>query len=155
MLLNKNIGLILIGLLYTCSAYAVPTCALSVVTDVAFGTYDPFNATALDTNGQLNVTCSGSGNTPTFTVSLNTGNLGSYTPRRMSSGPETLNYNLYINTARTTIWGDGTSGTSVVSETRNCKNAGCNYIVYSRIPALQTTAAVGAYSDSITVTLTF
>lgn len=155
MLFNKKLRLGFIALFYTCHVYAVPTCTLNIISAVGFGSYDPFSATPLDSNGQLNVTCAGTGTTPDFTLTLSSGNAGSYTPRQMASGLQTLNYNLYLNAGRTTIWGDGTSGTSVVSETRNCKAAGCNYVVYGRIPASQTSAAVGSYSDSITVTIVF
>ena len=47
-----------------------------------------------------------------------------------------LNYNLYLNSARTTVWGDGTGGTSVLTVTLNA-NVTRNQTVFSRVPARQ------------------
>lgn len=55
------------------------------------------------------------------------------------------------NTARTIIWGDGTSGTSIVT-VNNVRNT--TRTVYGRIPALQDVRA-GSYSETLTVTVTY
>ena len=73
----------------------------------------------------------------------------------MASGSNTLNYNLYRDAARTTIWGDGSGGTSFfqVSVLPLLPTSG-TVTVYGRIPALQD-AHTGSYSDSIVATITF
>lgn len=48
-----------------------------------------------------------------YVVTLSTGISGTYAARTMVSGPNTLTYNMYVDTARTQIWGDGSPGTSV------------------------------------------
>jgi len=70
--------------------------------------------------------------------------------RQMQSGAYSLTYNLYTDSLRSIIWGDGTSGTMLVGTT----GTSATYAVYGRIPAAQDLPA-GSYNDSITVTLTF
>jgi spore coat protein U-like protein len=72
---------------------------------------------------------------------------------KLATGTELLNYNLFTNAARTTIWGDGTAGTSRVS--RNLRrNQPVNLTVYGRIPAGQD-VRIGSYSETLTVTITY
>jgi spore coat protein U-like protein len=68
----------------------------------------------------------------------------------MLRGPYTLNYNLYTTASRTTVWGDGTGGTS----TLNGLAFGATHTVYATVPARQN-VRVGQYTDNIIVTLTF
>jgi len=63
-----------------------------------------------------------------------------------------LAYNLYLDSTRLTIWGDGTGGTGTFSGMGTGSDVGTT--VYGRIPAGQN-VAVGTYSDLITVTVTF
>ncbi len=74
----------------------------------------------------------------------------------MASGANRLNHNLYTDATRLTVWGDGGAGTSLVSNSIVLVLLGVtvNHTVFGRVPALQN-AAVGNYSDNITVTLTF
>jgi spore coat protein U-like protein len=135
------------------------SCSVSA-NSTAFGGYTPFNSSATDSTGNVRVTCT----SPLFisvlvsyTISLSTGGSASYSPRAMASGAHTLNYNLYTNTARTTVWGNGTSGTSTVSDSYSLVSFGSvsrDYPVYGRIPALQN-AFTGSYTDTITVTLNY
>lgn len=121
------------------------TCTLNVQ-GVSFGTYDTFGNVAVDSAGNIAVSCDVA---TAYAISLSPGG-GSYASRAMASGAHTLNYNLYSDAARTIVWGDGTGGTATVSG--NATSA--NHTVYGRIPPAQN-AYVGSYSDSITVTLTF
>jgi spore coat protein U-like protein len=134
-------------------------------TSVAFGVYASPGGVQTDSSGTVTVTC-----TPDFillacktpyTVSLSQGGAASYAPRKLASGANTLNYNLYTNAARSTVWGDGSGGSSTVVGTVStsilsllCLSGSNNHTVYSRIPAAQSVAA-GAYADTITVTVTY
>ena len=69
----------------------------------------------------------------------------------MTSGGATINYSLYTDAGRTTVWGN-TVGTDAVSATGN--GASQSYTVYGRVPA-QTTPAPATYTDTITVTVTY
>lgn len=131
-----------------CSISAQPT---------SFGNYNPLNITPLDAAGQVTVNCSFLVSLlTTYTVKLSTGGSGTYSPRRMSSGANTLNYNLYLDALRLLTWGDGSAGTSFVSNTQLIGIGGFSqaYPVYGRIPAQQN-VATGAYNDTITVTLDY
>jgi spore coat protein U-like protein len=69
----------------------------------------------------------------------------------MTSGGATVNYTLYSDSGRTTVWGT-TIGTNTVAATGS--GAAQSYTVYGRIPA-QTTPAPGTYNDTVTVTVTY
>lgn len=121
-------------------------------TAVSFGTYLPFSATPTDSTGSVTIGCRLVG---PYTVSLNAGlhGGGNFSNRRMSSGPRFMSYQLYTNATRTTVWGDGTGGTSVVSGV--CSSVcNSNNTVYGRIPARQVVTP-GTYTDTILVTVTF
>ncbi len=87
---------------------------------------------------------------------MNAGNSGSFATRFMNLVGNHLNYNLYTQVGHTTIWGNGTAGTGTVSDNYllilgpNARN----YTIYGLLPALQTVPA-GAYTDAITVTVTY
>jgi len=135
---------------------------------VDFGIYDPTSTTALDGQGSVTINCTNGPNTM-VTISLDTGGSGTYTPRRMVSGAEILNYNLYTNVGRTIIFGNGTGTSTATCMTGTGLNqpdcTGNNPVgtnrntvrtVYGRIPALQNvTGAAGDFTDTIPVTVTF
>lgn len=134
----------------TCSVSALPT---------AFGSYNPFSPSAVDSTGRVTVSCSLGGLLSllvSYTIRLSAGGAGSYAPRRMSSGANTLNYNLYTSNARTTVWGNGTASTGTISDgyLLGLGTTVRNYTVYARLPAPQNVRA-GSYLDSITVTVDY
>ena len=136
------------------------TCTVSA-TAISFGTYIPSTASPTDRTGTVTVTCSAVLQTVNYTIALNQGlnSGGSFANRRMKSGTSFLSYQIYNNSTRTTVWGDGTGGTTTVSGSFNCTvsctNAKQSKTAYGRLPALQWTAAPGVHSDTITVTITF
>lgn len=126
---------------------------------LAFGVYDPLAAAPLDATGILQVTCTSDAPPHvTYEVQLDAGQAGSFAPRAMTGGTGRLVYNLYIDAARSTVWGDGTGGTAVVAADYNLTRPGSTqtdtYTVYGRAPARQAVTA-GSYLDTITVTLVF
>lgn len=139
------------------AAHAVANCSVSATT-VAFGGYNPFSATPLDSTGDIAVSCSLGGIISllvSYEIKLATGGSGGYSPRRMSNGANTLNYNLYTTSGRGTIWGNGSSsGTVSDSYLLGIGTTVRHYGVYGRVPALQN-ARSGGYLDSITVTVEY
>jgi spore coat protein U-like protein len=132
------------------------TCTVQA-SGVNFGIYDPFNSTPTDATGTASVTCSALASVlVSYTIRLSTGGSGSYASRTLTSGSYTLNYNLYTSAAHAAIWGDGSAGTSTVSDSYLLEIGSVtrDYPVYGRIPAAQN-AAVGTYSDTITVTVDY
>ena len=157
-LLVKQVLVILgVGLLLSAPVQA-RTCFLRQVTDVAFGNYFPMQASPLDVRGRIRVLCwgrptAGQGNSYTIRISgvVDPGMFG----RRMSSGANQLEYNLFKDAAHTNIWGDGTFGkTPLVKIIGNRFVAVGNHRVYGRIPPLLDPAA-GAYNDIVDVTIEF
>ena len=137
------------GVLFSTEASA-QSCTVQVRRDVNFGDYDTLATGNLDTDGRIRVRCRRANQIPSYTVKLGLGSGGSFTPRQMFQGAEPLDYNLYLDSARTTIWGDGTSGTSFITESPAPLNR--NYRVYGRTPLGQD-VSVGLYTDTITVTV--
>jgi spore coat protein U-like protein len=139
-------------------AYALlQSCSVSA-TALSFGLYDPSSATARDSTGTVTVTCTVTllGVSASWDILFSTGSSGSFTPRRLFSGGDSMQYNLYSNAGRTQVWGDATGGTAKVSDSQFLL-IGTNqysYTAYGRIPALQDLAP-GTYTDTITVTLNY
>lgn len=134
---------------------ATAVCTVST-SGVAFGGYNPLPGSPADTNGTISVTCSGTaGDTAAYTVTITAG-LGSFSARKMQSGVNALSYNLYKDSGFTQVWGDGTSGTSIVSDSVTLTSSSLitNYLVYSKIAGGQQTVKANTYSDSLLVTVT-
>lgn len=134
---------------------ALALCNISNVTDVTFGQYDVFLATPVDATGSVEITCDQTPS-PTVTVSISASpNSGGFNPRMMKALglTEYLNYNLYSDKQMTSIWGDGTGGSSVVT-TRVPRNKPSNLTIYGRVSALQD-VSVGPYSETLTITITW
>lgn len=121
-------------------------------TAVNFGVNIPSPLAAnVDATGTIVATCS---NTVPYTISMNAGagTGATMAVRKLTSGANTLNYALYTDAGRTLVWGDGTLGTSTSTVTGNALAQ--TTTVYGRIPTGQA-PALGAYTDAVTVTLTF
>ena len=147
-------GLVVVGiwLLGTSSALAQSASCTISVTSVVFGSYNVFDTTALDSNGAITYNCSNQANH--ISISLGRGSSSTFSPRTMTKGSETLTYNLYLDAARTSTWGDGTSGTSVHTRNNPPNNANVNVSIYGRVPAAQDVSA-GTYSDTVLATINF
>jgi spore coat protein U-like protein len=153
--------IIVIAILYFCLQGAMAaetppqTCTISA-TSVAFGNYNPFGLSPVDSTGTVTVQCTRNSYV-SYSIAMSKGNSGSYSPRKMAHGTSNLNYNLYTDSVHSVVWGDGTSGTSTISKinVRCRKSPYCQHTAYGRIPAGQTTAVPGLYTDSIIVTLTY
>ena len=134
------------------SATVNNSCSAVTASAIAFGNYNPLSSTPSDSDGTIAVTCTN--NTP-FNVSLNGGTTtGGTIAARKLAGPDgaDLSYNLYTDSGHNTVWGDGTTG-SVVSGTGT--GSAVNETVYGAVPADQSGAVAGAYSDTVTVSVEY
>jgi len=125
-------------------------------TSVSFGNYDTFSSAPLDAVGTITVNCSGNVRRANVTLSVSSTS-GTFNPRRMrrSAGSDLLDYNVYTDAARTTIFGDGTGGTSQIQPRRPPGPRvrwNTSITMYGRIPPGQD-VSVGAYSDTLTATV--
>jgi spore coat protein U-like protein len=122
------------------------------VTGVNFGSYDVFNNSPTDATATITYSCTLA---LMITIDLSKGNASIYAPRQMRQGGSfTLNYNLFTEATRNTIWGDGTGGSSRYGPIIPTPFTQVTVTVYARIPARQN-ARVGNYTDSITSTINF
>ena len=136
------------------TATIISSCTVSGTTLNFGNAIDPLAAaTPLDATSTLSVTCS---NTTPYTVSLNAGsNAGgasNFSARAMKSGSRSLAYQLYLDTGRATVWGDGTATSSTLAGTGTGSVQTLN--IYGRLPSLANVVP-GAYSDTVTVTITY
>ncbi len=131
------------------AARAVPTCSFGVAGALAFGVYDPLSASNADSSSTLSYRCPQG---QPLRISLDAGLAGSFAAREMTMGSERLRYNLYLDAARTIVWGDGTGGSQVGPGVVSHGASGTTTAyVFGRIPAGQD-AAAGTYGDTIRVT---
>lgn len=144
---------VLAGVLHAseASAQPSPSCTISA-TSVSFGNYNVFDGVAVDSTGTITYTCNA--HATNITISLSKGASSSYNPRIMVKGAEALAYNLFTDAARTSVWGDGTSGTSVYSRANPPNNGNVNLTVYGQIPPGQDVSA-GTFSDTVSATINF
>jgi spore coat protein U-like protein len=131
---------------------AFAACTVSSV-GVNFGAYNPRSGTNLDGISSVVVDCDKKASG--VVISLSTGGSGSYAQRRMIKGTSSLNYNLYVNSARSILWGDGTGVTSTSTIANIAKNGSVATTLYGRIPSGQTSVTAGTYGDTVSVTITF
>ena len=126
------------------------TCQVNA-SSLNFNTFNPVLNTNLDVSGSVSVSCT---NGTTYNVGLNAGSGtgATITNRIMTSGSNTLTYQIFSNAGRTTNWGN-TVGTDTVAGTGN--GSAQTITAYGRIPAGQTSAQVGSYTDTVTVTITY
>jgi spore coat protein U-like protein len=133
------------------NARVVSNCGFST-TPLNFGSAIPTPITAnVDAQASIAIRCSFG---TIYRVAMNAGSGAgaSVASRRMTGPASTLAYQLYLDAARTTPWGDGTLGTS--AGWAISLGAGQTFPIYGRVPAGQTPSP-GAHVDTVTVSLTF
>ncbi len=134
---------------FSVTATVLPACTVVGGVPLAFGVVTP----GVQRDGSVTVTATCTLGTPyTLALDAGTGSGASVASRRMTSGSDTLDYTLYQDAGRTTLWGDGTAGTSVRSSTGT--GLVQTFTVYGRVPS-SAVAPVGSYTDTITVTATY
>lgn len=134
---------------FTVTATVLPTCTVVGGVPLAFGVVTP--GSQRDGSVTVSATCT-LGTPYTLALDAGTGSGATVASRLMTSGSDTLQYTLYQDAGRTTLWGDGTGGTSVRSSTGTGLTQ--SFTVYGRVPS-NATAPVGSYTDTITVTATY
>jgi spore coat protein U-like protein len=155
--------LALAGLGWELTAFGAVVCTVSSV-GVNFGVYDPLSSSSDDSTGQVSLSCTltppPSSETIAYSIQLGAGNGGTFSPRGLRSGLDTMQYNLFRDAGRTQIWGSGLSGTFTVADSVTLgpgvgnRTRSRSYTIYGRIPAGQD-VATGNYADTIVITVDF
>ncbi len=149
--------MILVTALFSIAApdMARAVCQINLST-LNFGNYDPLETSAVDSVGNLMYFCSQP--VPFVTITIDRGGAGNVHNRHMvksgGHGADALHYNVYLDAAQTTIWGDGTQGSQIWSAPSPAVRTRINVPIYGRIPAGQN-VGVGSYGDTLTITINY
>jgi spore coat protein U-like protein len=119
-------------------------CSMTAGNDLAFGSYNPVTAAAVNGSTTVAVTCS-NGMTGTEVGLAYTGNMVFDTTNNLS-------YGLFQDAGLVTTWGD-----TVAVDRQTVTADGTQQImtVYGQIDANQTTAPIGSYTETVTATVYF
>ena len=146
-----------LALLATPVAARAQLCTAST-TGLSFGTYDPFASGAASITGGVTISCRAVvALGVSYSVQLGAGASGNFAARSMTNGITPLRYQLYTDAARTVVWGDGTGGTSVVSDgflLAALTTVNRTYTAYGLVPARQSVSA-GIYADVVTILVVY
>lgn len=134
---------------FTVQLTITASCSITSASTLDFGSQGLLNS-VIDATSTIQVQCTTS--TP-YNIGLDAGagSGATVTTRKMTNGGSTVNYSLYSDTGRTTVWGN-TIGSNTVTGTGS--GSAQSFTVYGRVP-VQATPASGAYTDTVTVTVTY
>lgn len=125
------------------------TCAISSVSDVAFGSVGLLNAD-IPSTGSFDVECT-SGTTYSISLGVGNGTGATVAQRYMSFGAHTVEYSLYIDAGHTQLWGV-TIGSDTVAGTGD--GTPQTYTVYGLVPS-QSTPPAGTYNDTVVISVDY
>ena len=123
-------------------------CTISA-TPIAFGAYNVFNTAPVDSVGSLLFNCTGAKN---VSIEISQGQSGTFQPRALRQGGESLYYNLFLDPSRSIVWGNGSGGTQTYVTDPGKEDV--TVTIYGRIPPQQDISH-GTYGDSVVVTINF
>lgn len=139
---------------FAVNATVVGTCTVSGSLLNFGSSINPLTATPpLDATSTLTVQCT---NTTPYSVALDAGShaggSANFGARAMLNGLSTLGYQLYSDSTRAVVWGDGSGGSLPVLGVGSGSNQ--SLTIYGRLPSLSG-AIPGTYSDTVTVTISY
>ncbi len=136
---------------FTSTTTVVNQCNINT-TNIDFGTTTGATIQPLTATGMINAQCT---NQDSYSISLNGGgnnNIMNRTMLRSSGSAGPVSYQLYLDSAHTQIWGDGTGGTGVATGTGTGDFK--SFTIYGVVTS-QAAPQPGNYIDTITATITF
>lgn len=144
---TSSTGSFLGSTVFDVSGSVAAICSVSAGT-LGFGAY---SGTSVNATAAVSVSCTSGA---PYQIAMGGGSNQSGSARRMA-GPASnfLTYQLYSDSARVTLWGDGSAQLGARHGGTGSGSAQ-SLTVYGRIPAGQSPAA-GSYSDSVTVTIEY
>lgn len=109
--------------------------------------------------GSIRLTCFGAdAGVGGFQLRLGAGSSGRSAQRTLvaEDGSGSMDYNLYLDPARTVVWGDGSDGTRPIEGSFPSAAARMDreHMIYGQVPGNQR-VTVGRYSDTLLVTVEF
>ncbi|MBV8736977.1 MAG: spore coat protein U domain-containing protein [Alphaproteobacteria bacterium] len=149
---------------FAISATVANSCSVNA-TNLDFGSNITTFASNIDQTTTVGVTCTNGGTYDVGLTSATSTGQGTGTGTGTgTSGANTVNYQLFQDSARSVPWGDTSTNLQhtqtgcTASASPYCTGTGTaqSFTVYGQIPGGQTsTPVVGTYSDTVTVTVTF
>jgi spore coat protein U-like protein len=126
-----------------------PICLVQA-TDMAFPAYDA--STAVNATSKIDVRCT---NGTAYDVHLDGGGSSDPAQRLMYNGADTLEYNLFVDSARNTVWDDTNFDSGIGQGMANASTQ--SHTVYGRVPntANNKNAKPLTYEDTVTVTVSY
>jgi spore coat protein U-like protein len=123
------------------------TCTVSGMM-MSFGTYNPRLSTPTLTAGMITFSCTTSVPVEIKVYSANgAGHDGAY----LGSGNHRIDYELFLDPARTAPLGNGLNGTQYYENPAPPANTTVTVPIFGVIPPGQSQAAAGAYADTLTL----
>lgn len=134
------------------------TCQVSA-TDLAFGPYRFNSEVDVDSTATVSIqNCvdDGNGLTVSYTISLSAGASTDFADRTMAGPGFPLHYNVYADASYLQVWGDGTGGSTAVSDSFSLPGqTSASHTAYGRIPMHQADVEAGTYADQLVITVDY
>lgn len=113
-------------------------------------------SSAVTGNTTVSVTCT---NGSPYSVGMDNGANSSGSQRRMKSGANYLNYGLYVDAGLANPWTTGASN-STCTTTSQCylgtgSGSAQSINIYGQVPSVGSAPPSGAYTDTVTMTITY
>lgn len=130
--------------------HALAVCTFSVVPTLGFACLPNSGACLITPTLQLNCNPDASP-----TVTLSTGNSGSFSARTMYDAAQNLNlaYNVYLDANYSQIFGTGSGGSGTYAIQNQLIHRKVNFVLYAKVPS--TAGLAGNYTDSLVLTMTY
>lgn len=134
------------------TAIVVPNCRVTI-SPLVFGAYDPLGpnrAAPLDSSADMLISCTRATRASVVLDAGRNGAGGSARTRALRGGDQNLAYEIFRDSARTAVWGEGADALEFLAPSSEPQKV----TVYGRIaPAQEVTA--GVYADVVTATVDF
>jgi spore coat protein U-like protein len=150
------------SILLSASACMAGTCSVAA-SSMAFGEYQPLNFAGKLASGDraadaaISVTCTAIAVGGSYTIALGPSAQGnSIVPRYLghSAGGPGMAFNVYLDGAYSTVWGDGFTG-AVITGSIPAGDSTQTYTVFGKVPGGQSTLKAGSYSGLLTLTIVY
>ena len=126
-------------------------CLVTADNDLSFGTAS-FLDNELTGTADFTIKCT-TGTSGTIALDAGLGIGATASTRMMTNGANQIEYALYADAGHATVWGDGVNGGSTIVHVGDGSEA--ILTVYGKTTASGAAPAAGAYSDTITITVSY
>ncbi|KMS59039.1 MULTISPECIES: Csu type fimbrial protein [Sphingobium] len=125
-----------------------------VVSSLVFPPYDGAAHGRSSAIGTIQIDCPPDVEPSNPRISLSPGGSGRFAERQMTSGKESLRYNLYLGPSHLRVIGDGSGGSEAMTAASAHSPSRAVFTIYGRILAGQAVSP-GQYSDDLTIQMEF